>query len=289
MTIRLLHPGDEAYLESFLLPKIESSMFLLGNMRTAGLLDNGRYLQGVYVAAWQENKIIGVVAHYWNGNLVLQAPLDWLESLWRTAVAASKRPLMGIAGPKPQVQLVKNKLQIPQEAIKLEEPEKLYRLHLANLIVLPKLQSGAWVGRRSKPSDLALMTQWRTGYALETMGEQDSPALRQRLQEGVEKYQKLGRTWILEDGGQPVATSSFNTATTEAVQVGGVWTPPELRRQGYGRGVVAASLLDAQQEGAEIAVLFTGEENIPAQKAYEALGFEHLGDYCLLNLHSPME
>lgn len=65
----------------------------------------------------------------------------------------------------------------------------------------------------------------------------------------------------------------------EAVQVGGVWTPSELRRQGYARAVVATSLLDARADSAELAILFTGEENIPAQKAYLALGFEHVGDY----------
>ena len=58
-----------------------------------------------------------------------------------------------------------------------------------------------------------------------------------------------------------------------------VWTPPELRSQGYGRAAVAASLLAVQEEGVHTAILFTGEENIPAQKAYEALGFRHIGDY----------
>lgn len=40
-TIRVLQPGDEAALEAFLLPRIDSSMFLVGNLRAAGLDDNG--------------------------------------------------------------------------------------------------------------------------------------------------------------------------------------------------------------------------------------------------------
>ena len=66
------------------------------------------------------------------------------------------------------------------------------------------------------------------------------------------------------------------------MQIGGVWTPPELRRQGYGRAVVAASLLDAQSEGVKTAILFTGKGNIAAQKAYEALGFRHIDSYRLV-------
>jgi predicted GNAT family acetyltransferase len=93
-----------------------------------------------------------------------------------------------------------------------------------------------------------------------------------------------GWTWLLEDRGQPVATSSFNTAIAEAVQIGGVWTPPELRRRGYGRAVVAASLGSARAGGATAAILFTGVDNLPAQRAYQALGFSRIGDYRLLLL-----
>ncbi len=62
----------------------------------------------------------------------------------------------------------------------------------------------------------------------------------------------------------------------------------ELRRRGYGRCVVAASLLDARAQGVEKAILFTGESNLAAQRAYTALGFRHIGDYRLLLLQSPM-
>ena len=75
----------------------------------------------------------------------------------------------------------------------------------------------------------------------------------------------------------------------EAVQVGGVWTPPELRGRGHGRSVVAASLLDARSETAEKALLFTGKDNIPAQKAYTALGFRQIGDYRILLVQSSLE
>jgi predicted GNAT family acetyltransferase len=51
---------------------------------------------------------------------------------------------------------------------------------------------------------------------------------------------------------------------------------------------VAASLLDARADAAELAILFTGEHNIPAQKAYLALGFEHIGDYKIVLLREAM-
>ncbi len=49
-TYRILQPGDEAVLESFLLPQLESSMFLLSNMRQSGLIDGDERAHGVYAA-----------------------------------------------------------------------------------------------------------------------------------------------------------------------------------------------------------------------------------------------
>jgi ribosomal protein S18 acetylase RimI-like enzyme len=46
--------------------------------------------------------------------------------------------------------------------------------------------------------------------------------------------------------------------------------------------VVAGSLLDARAQGVARGVLFTAEENRPAQRAYQALGFRVVGDYGLL-------
>ena len=287
-TIRILQAGDEDKLEAFLLPRIASSMFLLGNFRAAGLVDNGQHLQGTYAAAFEGEQIIGVVAHFWNGSLVLQASIPLLDGLWQTAVATTKRPLRGLTGPLPQVQAVKESLHIQPDLIQMEEPEKLYYLSLTDLIVPPSLPDGRWQWRRLQPDDVDLMTHWRVAYMLETKTEADSPDLHQRLRAGVERYQQQGRVWLLLNEGEPVASSAFNSRTAESVQVGGVWTPPEFRRRGYGRGVVAASLLDAREEGVATAVLFTGIDNIPAQKAYEALGFVHIGNYCILLLREPL-
>jgi hypothetical protein len=50
--------------------------------------------------------------------------------------------------------------------------------------------------------------------------------------------------------------SSFTATTRGMVQVGGVYTPAELRGRGYGRAVVAGSLRDARKAGSRRSVLF---------------------------------
>jgi predicted GNAT family acetyltransferase len=44
-------------------------------------------------------------------------------------------------------------------------------------------------------------------------------------------------------------------------------------------------LLAAREAGATLALLFTTEANLPARRAYAALGFEAIGSYRLLLLH----
>ena len=85
-----------------------------------------------------------------------------------------------------------------------------------------------------------------------------------------------------------VATSTWNAQLPDCVQIGGVFTPPELRRRGYGRAVVAGSLVEAREQGVGRSVLFTGVDNPAARRAYEALGFEVVGDYALFLLREPV-
>ena len=284
--IRVLQPGDEAALEAFLLPRIETSMFLLGNMRATGLVDGGEFLQGTYVAAWQGDQITGAVAHYWNDNLVVQAPVD-VETLCQAAIEASGRRVGGILGPAKQVQAAKDALDLEEAVIQLDQTEYLYSLALDDLLLPEGLRAGHLVGRRIQPGDVEQVTAWLVAFALESLGDEESPGLWERTRAGVERKQAQGLTWMLEDRGRPVATSGFNTTIAEAVQIGGVYTPPELRSRGYGRAAVAASLRDARAEGVESSILFTGVENVPAQKCYEALGYRHIGDYRLLLLRAP--
>ncbi len=286
--IRTLQPGDEAALEAFLLPRIASSMFLIGNMRASGLRDTGETYSGTYAAAFGGQGIISVAAHYWNGILVLQAPVH-LEAVWRAVVTASRRPIAGLIGPNDQVSAVRQALGVDASAIQLDELEKLYSLQLADLLVPAILSSGQVSGRRIRPDDVDLLTEWRVAYAVETQGEKDSPELWQRSRASIQRSLQEGRGWVLERSGEPVAYDTFNAAIREAVQVGGVYTPPQLRRRGYGRAVVAVSLLDARGEGVEKAILFTGLSNIAAQKAYAALGFQHIGKYRMVLLEPSQE
>ncbi|MFN2285301.1 MAG: GNAT family N-acetyltransferase [Anaerolineae bacterium] len=287
VNIRQLLPGDEAVLAAFLLPRLETSMFLISNMRESGLAYDGERYTGDYVAAFEDGRIVAVMAHFWNGIVITQAPVH-LDVLWRKTLMASGRPLKGIIGPHEQVIAIKDALELERYERQLDQREKLYSLELAALRVPEALTTNRVAGRRAQSCDVDVLTRWRVGYEIETLGEEESEQLWARERAAAEHVVADGNTWMLEAEGRPVATSAFNSRISEAVQIGGVWTPPEFRRRGYARCVVAQSLLDARAEGAQIAILFTGEDNIPAQKAYTALGFRRIGDYYLFMLREPL-
>ena len=289
-TIRILKSGDEPAMEDFLRPQMAESMFLLSNMRSAGLVDRGGEGHGTYAAAFDGPRIVAVAAHYWLNNIIPQAPPELPPAVVRAAIDASSRPVIGAVGPAKQVQQIIELLDLPvgTDAVQMDEHEHLLALELNELAVPDALASGRVCARRIEPPDVEQVIDWLVNMQMELMNQPDEQALRARKRRQVAQSSDLGKSWVLEADGQLVACSAFNATLAEAVQIGGVYTPPPLRRRGYGRCVVAQSLIDAQTDGVQRAILFTGKKNAAAITAYTALGFHPIGDFRVFLLHEPM-
>jgi predicted GNAT family acetyltransferase len=276
--IRILGDGDEAWLDRFLMRHADSSLFLRSNLCVAGLVDRGQPLQGTYAAAFRQGEVVAVVGHFWNENLILQAPEQAAE-LATAAVKASRRRLGGLIGPHEQVVAARRGLGLMGRPTHIAEEEILYALPLVQLCTPAALEDGRVRCRSGRTEDFDLLTDWRAAYSAETLGESETNQSRQRDRETIERYITRAEQWVLEAEGTPVATSTFNARLADTVQIGGVWTPPPLRSRGYARAVVGGSLLAARDVGIGRAVLFTPQRNIAAQRAYESLGFRPVGDY----------
>jgi GNAT superfamily N-acetyltransferase len=281
MDLRQLAPGDESLLEGFLVSHVDSSMFLRGNARRGGLSYRGEPYQAIYAGAFRDGRLIGVAAHSWNGLVLLQAPEQAAE-LARACVAWSEHAVRGLAGPAAQVHEARSALKLDDAAAALEGDEWLFALDLPDLIVPEALVSGALVCRAPLPEERDTLCAWRMAYDIELLGATDSPESRQRSAAFLDAQIADGNAWVALDAGAPVALSAFNASLPDIVQLGGIYTPPALRRRGYARVVVAASLLVARERGASRAVLFTS--NPSAVRTYEALGFRRAGDYSIVLL-----
>ena len=281
VTVRVLGHGDEARLEAFLARHAESSMFLRANVRASGLEDRGEPYHATYAAAVDGDRVVAVAAHAWMGGVLLQAP-EHLEAVVRYAVERSGRPVRGLIGPWAQVVAARAALGLTDAPTRLASREILYTLTLSDLVMPVALGGGAVTCRRPTDEELPLITEWRRAYNAEANRVPDDEAGRARASGEAVRWHAERAHFLLTHADQPVAYSAFNARLPDMVQVGGVWTPPALRSLGFARCVVAGSLLTARAEGARHAILFTAEENAPARRAYEALGFRPIGEYGLV-------
>lgn len=283
--LRLLGPGDEAALDAFLARHPDSSMFLRANARSAGLTDRGQPMQGTYVAALEGGRIAGVVAHCWNGMVLVQAPeLGHAAAAAHDAVRRSSRAVTGFSGPWDQVVAVRAALGLGAAPTAKDSRDELYVLDLARLVVPPALAGGELRCRHPAASELQVLAEWRARFAVEALGATEGHDLRQASRDDIALQHERGTDWLLLAGATPVSYSVFNASLPDIVQIGGVWTPPEFRGRGYARSVVAGSLLAARQQGVERAVLFADPANEAARRAYRSLGFQIVGDYGLVLL-----
>ena len=284
--IRILEPGDEERLDRFLRQHADSSLFLRSNVLVAGLRDEGKALQATYVARLDGDEVAGVVAHCWNGNLLLQAPVEASE-LARRALTATGRAIGGILGPWQQVAAILKDLALQEVPTSTRSREDLFALSLDGLRVPSALEHGALTCRRAGPDDLELLAEWRRSFRIEALGEPDLPGLLASCRDGVARGHASGSLFVLTEQGRPVSTCAFNARHPQCVQIGAVWTPPRLRSRGYGRSVTAGALLLARAEGVTRSVLFTGEDNVAARAAYVSLGYRRVGDYGLVLFRDP--
>ncbi len=283
--LRRLGPADAAALDAFLAGHGDTSMFLRSNARRGGLTYGGAPLQADYAAAVEASTVTAVAAHCWNGILLIQAPRH-LPAVVRLAVAESGRPVSGIGGPWDQVVAARSALGLHGALAAREGREHLFVLPLSDMVIPPALATRRVACRRPRAGELELLITWRRAFYMEALGRPDTPAVALQARDDVLRLQADGWQWILLEAGVPVACAALNARVADAAQVGGVWTPPERRRHGYGRAAVAGALLAARAEGTDRAVLFTNDPY--AARAYRALGFRRIGDYGLVLLPEPM-
>jgi len=111
---------------------------------------------------------------------------------------------------------------------------------------------------------------------LPTLGEHD-----QRMAAFI-RSAGLGHWWGGFEGDRLVSIIGIIASHETTAQIGGVFTPPGLRRRGYSRAVLTQLLKDSRQiHHLDRIFLFTGEGNTAARTLYESVGFERFGHFGL--------
>jgi predicted GNAT family acetyltransferase len=117
-----------------------------------------------------------------------------------------------------------------------------------------------------------LSAEFLKEVGLPTLGERD-----QRMASFV-RSSGLGHWWGGFEGDRLVSMIGIIALHEATAQIGGVFTPTDMRRRGYSRAVLVRLLHDARHiHRLDRIFLFTGDENVAARALYEALGFTRVG------------
>lgn len=268
-------PELEPALRGFLDAHRSTSMVLRSNLARVGVVDHGEVFQGTYLAAFEDERIVGVAALYWHGLLMLQAPRAASE-LAAQAVIAKRRTLTGIMGAPEQVVLAIAGLGMTDADFYEDTTEELFELEIDRMVM--PVRTPTAVARPMLASERAQVLEWSVQFRVAMWRETETPEMRQRVTELVDRLADEGSVWVLDADG-PVCCALFTARTSDAVQLGGVWTPAEQRGRGYAKLLVADMLLAVRESGVERAVLFTEYGNEAAQRVYRSLGFRTIGEY----------
>ncbi|MCK8464365.1 GNAT family N-acetyltransferase [Aliiroseovarius sp. S1339] len=278
--IRSEQAGDEAAIDTFLAHHAETSMFLRSNLSRFGLF-NREHTHATEFWLSGSEQIEAVFGISNTGFAMSQAPRVTAAHWDAFAAEVAGRQLAGITGETRQVDAAKRALRVEDADWALDAPEPLYRLPLANLNVPD--QPGTI--RKSVEADRDLIFSWARAYAAEL--HMSSPErLDEEAQGRTDRALETGDVRILEVNGQPVAMTAINARLPDMIQIGGVYTPRDLRGKGYARRVVALHLAEEREQGVASAILFASGP--AACRAYEAIGFRHIGSYALAILKEPV-
>ncbi|MBL9054279.1 MAG: GNAT family N-acetyltransferase [Tabrizicola sp.] len=269
-------PGHEAAIEAFLAKYPATSMFLRGNLAAHGLGASDSPNATTYHLHPAEGPISAVLG-LTQAVMALCQLGETPEALASLAPALEGQRIIGLSGDAAQIDLLIDALRLGQADFRMNHVEPLFHLDLARLH-----QSENNV-RQPVAEDQPLIANWLRTYLIETGLGLDGPTVEVRAGRAV----SAGLIRFLLEDGQPVAMAAINARAGNAVQVGGVFVPPEARNRGLGRRVTQALLAEARSQGATDAFLFSN--NDAATKAYISLGFTQIGTYRIAFLRTPQD
>jgi GNAT superfamily N-acetyltransferase len=209
-----------------------------------------------------------------------------IGSLADAVLAAGPVP-QEVTGPRPDVAAFAGAVgRATGRSYRERMPMLLYRL--ASLVPPLAVPGAERYAEPGDAADRALMAEWLAAFATEsgagTLPAAPDPALfLAREARGARHllWTVPGDPAVHYD---PVALAGHSAVVGGMARIGPVYTPPAMRRRGFGAAVTAAAVRSAQRAGATEVVLFTDIGYAPSNAVYRRLGFQPVEEFGHLQL-----
>lgn len=271
MRMRRATEHDRDDILACLMARPELAMFPLNNLLHHGMTGGHPHAVTMWITR-QGDAIRDVLTLTGSGMVMPYLPSGDLALAARMLEGAE---VAGFVGPRDWVRGLESILNLNSPRI-LDADEPHFLLETRDL-VLPD-GPGRIVPLADAPADV--IRDWMLDYQLTALGTPRAQAA-ERVRLSYDHYLAQQSHVALMDGAAPLAMTGFNAQVPGMVQIGGVYTPPDLRGLGHARRAVALHLLAS---GAQRATLFSASEQ--AARAYRALGFRQIGAWALVLLQT---
>lgn len=275
---------DELYIDelsSYLNQYQETTMFIRNNLYHSGIAYQDAPFHGEYYGSFTNNQLNGVLAHYWNGNVMMQAEhFTALSALVSEFKLNRTRPIAGVLGEDSQASFVIKQLDLQSSQFAINYQEQLFVLNLEKMITPQAIQSSSCFLKTVPECEMDLIKEWLIAYHIEALGDDiNNPKFEDSIIDEIKNEELSQNRWVLFVNNTPVSLCGFNANLPDIVQIGPVYTPLSLRNKGFARIAVYLCLKQAAVQKVKRAILFTSDNS--AICAYRALGFQEIGTYRL--------
>jgi ribosomal protein S18 acetylase RimI-like enzyme len=279
--IRHVTDSDLQRVRAFLESHVDTSLFLLSTLAALGPRLGHHLNSGNFRLIEEEGQIVAVCCLTRRGNLLVQAGgrTDLAEQIFE-ACETEAIEVRGVVGEWPMAEALWKLLHAdPRFETTHNLKDILYRLMLNRK---PGMRLESANVRALDAGDFVQWERLNSAYFAE-LSLPLQATLEQRRTDFIVRI-RSGLWWgAFDDCYELVSIAALNATYGSLGQVGGVYTRPADRRKGLSRTVMQLLIEDcAKRLHFEKLVLFTGEDNMPARKLYESLGFEPVGAFGLL-------
>lgn len=219
-----------------------------------------------------QGRILGVgIYSRPDGLLATDLPLEALEQVIHSMEHAVGAPHRILAPVKVSQGLAEQWTKVAAVRSALDQIWNVYELHT---LIQPE-RSATGNLRLGQDSESDIIKQWGRLYGEEKPAPVD-------VAEFMLRKLSRGELYVWDDDG-PTTLITLSGFTDNGVRISSVYTPVEFRGKGYASSAVAALSADLLEQGRKFLTLVAVEDD-PAERIYQRLGFERIGQRACYNL-----
>lgn len=133
--------------------------------------------------------------------------------------------------------------------------------------------------RPANDGDKSLLLEWYGGFHRDALQEEpDSDQVQKQVERYLNADPVLRGMMIWEEDEKPVSMAGYTGPTAHGIRIGAVYTPPEIRRQGYASACVAELSQHLLDQGFQFCFLFTDLLNPTSNHIYQQVGYIPVND-----------